>query len=73
MAIGGLNGSDPAPTLEQFKSYVKQGLIHYYISGGGMGGNQMGGSDAASEIASWVAENFEAQTVDGVTIYDLTE
>ncbi|WP_263390582.1 ArnT family glycosyltransferase [Bifidobacterium myosotis] len=73
MAIGGFNGSDPAPTLEQFKSYVKQGLIHYYISGGGMGGNQMGGSDAASEIASWVAENYEAQTVDGVTIYDLTE
>ncbi|MBT1171560.1 glycosyltransferase family 39 protein [Bifidobacterium sp. SO4] len=73
MAIGGFNGSDPAPTLEQFKSYVKQGLIHYYISGGGMGGNQMGGSDAASEIASWVAENFEAQTVDGVTIYDLTK
>ena len=73
MAIGGFNGSDPAPTLEQFKSYVKQGLIHYYISGGGMGGSQMGGSDTASEIASWVAENFEAQTVDGVTIYDLTE
>ncbi|KAA8820359.1 glycosyl transferase family 39 [Bifidobacterium rousetti] len=73
MAIGGFNGSDPAPTLEQFKSYVEQGLIHYYISGGGMGGNQLGGSDAASEIASWVAENFEAQTVDGVTIYDLTD
>ncbi|MBT1172152.1 glycosyltransferase family 39 protein [Bifidobacterium sp. MA2] len=73
MAIGGFNGSDPAPTLEQFKSYVKQGLIHYYISGGGMGGNQLGGSDAASEIASWVAENYEAQTVDGVTIYDLSE
>ena len=73
MAIGGFNGSDPAPTLEQFKSYVEQGLVHYYISGGGMGGNQLGGSDAASEIASWVAENFEAQTVDGVTIYDLTD
>ncbi|WP_258184534.1 glycosyltransferase family 39 protein [Bifidobacterium sp. UTCIF-37] len=72
MAIGGFNGSDPAPSLEQFKSYVEQGLIHYYISGGGMGGRQLGGSDAASEIASWVSEHYEAQTVDGVTIYDLT-
>lgn len=72
MAIGGFNGSDPAPTLEEFKSYVAQGLIRYYISGGGMGGSQMGGSDAASEIAEWVAENFTATTVDGVTIYDLS-
>ncbi|MDY4041480.1 MAG: glycosyltransferase family 39 protein [Collinsella sp.] len=72
MAIGGFNGSDPAPTLEEFKAYVEQGLVRYYISGGGMGGSQMGGSDAASEIAAWVAENFEATTVDGVTVYDLS-
>ena len=31
----------------------------------------MGGSNAGSEIAAWVAESFTAQTVDGVTIYDL--
>ena len=72
MAIGGFNGSDPAPTLEQFKSYVEQGLIKYYIaSGEGMGGMQMGGSDAASEIATWVAQNFSAQTVGNATVYDL--
>ncbi|NMN00392.1 glycosyl transferase family 39 [Bifidobacterium sp. DSM 109958] len=73
MPIGGFNGSDPSPTLEQFKQYVAEGRIHYYIGGGGMGGNQLGGSSAASEIAEWVAANFEAQTVDGVTIYDLTQ
>ena len=32
----------------------------------------MGGSSASSEIAAWVAENFTATTVDGVTLYDLT-
>ena len=73
MPIGGFNGSDPSPTLEQFKEYVAEGRIHYYIGGGGMGGRQLGGSNSASEIAEWVAENFTAQTVDGVTIYDLTE
>ena len=73
MAIGGFNGSDPAPTLEQFKEYVSQGLIHYYIAGGDMGGNQMGGSNTASEIESWVEENYTATTVDSVTIYDLTQ
>ena len=37
MAIGGFNGSDPSPTLEQFQAYVAQGKIHYFI-GGEMGG-----------------------------------
>lgn len=71
IAIGGFNGTDPAPSLDQFKEWVAAGRIHYYIAGGGMGG--MGGSDgAASQIAAWVEENFEAQTVDGVTVYDLS-
>ena len=73
MAIGGFNGSDPAPTLTQFKQYVAQGLIHYYVAGGGMGGSQMGGSNASSQIASWVSEHYAATTVDSVTIYDLTQ
>ncbi len=77
MAIGGFNGSDPSPTLAQFQQYVAQGRIHYFIGGGGFGGgpggNQQGGSNASSAIAAWVADSFTAQTVDGVTIYDLTE
>ncbi|MDF7640283.1 glycosyltransferase family 39 protein [Bifidobacterium sp. ESL0784] len=76
MPIGGFNGSDPSPTLAQFKRYVKEGKIHYYIGGGemggGIGGNQMGGSNASGQIATWVKANFKSQTVDGVTIYDLT-
>ena len=35
MAIGGFNGTDPAPTLAQFEKYVAEGRIHYYIGGGG--------------------------------------
>ncbi len=73
MAIGGFNGSDPAPTLAEFQARVGAGGIHYFISGGqGFGGGQMGGSQSASEIAAWVAQNFAASTVDSVTLYDLT-
>lgn len=72
MAIGGFNGSDPAPTLDEFKSFVEEGLVRYYISSNGIGDGQMGGSDAASEIAEWVSANFEAQTIDGITVYDLS-
>ncbi|SCG74281.1 hypothetical protein GA0070613_5497 [Micromonospora inositola] len=70
MAIGGFNGSDPSPTLAQFQRYVTDGEIHYFVGGGGFRAN--GGSSASQEIASWVAENFTAKTVDGVTVYDLT-
>ncbi len=72
MAIGGFNGSDPSPTLEQFQQYVAEGKIHWFIGGGGGFGGQMGGSRSSSQIAQWVQENFTAQTVDGVTLYDLT-
>ncbi|REJ05018.1 glycosyl transferase [Microbacterium bovistercoris] len=67
MPIGGFNGSDPSPTLEQFQQYVDEGRIHYFIASGGMG---MGGGN--SDIQSWVEANFAAQTVGGVTVYDLT-
>jgi len=75
MAIGGFAGSDDSPTLAQFQAYVHAGLIHYYIAGGGAGGGrggQDGGESSASQIASWVVANYTAQTVGGVTVYDLT-
>ncbi len=79
MAIGGFNGTDPAPTLAQFERYVAEGRIHYYIGGGGgLGGGGFGGgtrgstaSTPASQIESWVTGHFTAEAVDGVTIYDL--
>ena len=72
MAIGGFNGSDPAPTLAQFQQYVAEGRIHYFLGGGRMGGRSMGGSDAAQQISAWVAERFTATSVGGATVYDLT-
>src|SRR5205085_5883055 len=38
MAIGGFNGTDPAPTLAAFQKLVAEGRIHYFIEGGGFGG-----------------------------------
>ncbi|WP_407936514.1 ArnT family glycosyltransferase [Lentzea tibetensis] len=60
IAIGGWNGSDPAPTLEQFQRYVSDGKVRYFVSGRDNG-----------DIAEWVAANFEAQTIGGQTVYDL--
>ncbi|MGV9724956.1 glycosyltransferase family 39 protein [Nocardia beijingensis] len=71
MPIGGFNGSDPSPTLEQFEQYVAEGKIHYFV-GGGRGGPGSSSSSPSAQITQWVEENFTAIQVDGVTLYDLT-
>ena len=71
MPVGGFNGSDPSPTLAEFKADVAKGEIHYFI--GGTLGASNGGSNVSSQIASWVAAHYTATTVDGVTLYDLTK
>ncbi|MGV9942228.1 ArnT family glycosyltransferase [Streptomyces sp. NPDC003401] len=72
MAIGGFNGTDPSPTLAQFKQYVADGRIHYFISGGSGGG--MGGGDdgASAQVTEWVEATFQQVTVGSATFYDLT-
>lgn len=76
MAVGGFNGTDPAPTLDEFQRLVADGAIHYFIRSrimaGGFGGHTPSGSQAATEIAEWVQAHYHPVTVDDVTIYDLT-
>ncbi|MET7399089.1 glycosyltransferase family 39 protein [Dactylosporangium sp. NPDC005572] len=62
IAIGGWDGSDPAPTLAEFQQMVARGEIAYYISGGRGGGG---------DIATWVSANYTATTVGASTVYDL--
>ncbi len=71
MAIGGFTGTDPAPTLAQFKTYVAAGDITYYIAGGGMGGGPGRGSGSASQITSWVEGHFKSVKIGGQTVYVL--
>ena len=67
MAIGGFNNNGGVLSLAQFIRYVHAGQIHYYIaSGGGPGGS------STSQISAWVQKHFSAQTIGGITVYDLT-
>jgi hypothetical protein len=77
MAVGGFNGTDPAPAPARFQEYVAAGRIHYFVGDGmtrgpraGAGGG--GGSDYARRIAEWVRTRFTATTIAGTTVYDLT-
>ena len=71
MPIGGFNGSDPSPTLEQFQQYVAQGpdpLLHrrrWFRSAERW-------EQRVGAISNWVEQNFTATTIDGVTLYYLS-
>ncbi|MBF6357349.1 glycosyltransferase family 39 protein [Nocardia higoensis] len=71
MPVGGFNGSDPSPTLEQFQQYVRDREIHYFLGGGRVGPGGSAESES-SRISDWVEQNFTPTEVDGVTVYDLT-
>jgi 4-amino-4-deoxy-L-arabinose transferase-like glycosyltransferase len=75
MGIGGFNGSDPSPTLAEFRAYVAAGEIHYYIAGNDAAGfrGTRGGSAAAADINAWVTANFTPTTIGGITVYDLSQ
>ncbi|MGH3226052.1 MAG: glycosyl transferase, partial [Streptosporangiaceae bacterium] len=70
MAIGGFNGTDPWPTLAEFKELVADHEVHYYV---GQGSESFGGGQGSSAVAQWVAAHFTKETVGGQTIYDLTK
>ncbi|GGU02550.1 ArnT family glycosyltransferase [Actinomadura citrea] len=77
MAVGGFNGTDPAPTLAEFQRLARQGEIHYFVGGDrGQGGGRArsagSGSDAAQQISAWVAAHYTPATVGGTVLYDLT-
>lgn len=69
LAVGGFNGTDPFPTLEQFQAYVHSGAIRYFLGGAMQQGDS--GSDLSAQIVAWVEQNYTATTVDGVAAYDL--
>jgi hypothetical protein len=77
LAVGGFNGTDPAPTPAQFQAAVTAGRIHYFVArswGFPMLPHRSdhGGSDAAVRITDWVENNFVPQSIGGVTVYDLS-
>jgi 4-amino-4-deoxy-L-arabinose transferase-like glycosyltransferase len=77
MAIGGFNGTDPSPTLEQFQHYVAARQIHYFVRGGMTIGHwglpASGGSRESAEISEWVETHYAPQIIDRVVVYDLTQ
>ena len=76
MAIGGFNGTDPSPTLQEFQHMVAEKKIHYFIRARVMFGRWAGGSSGsrqAEDIGQWVQTHFAPMTMDRTVVYDLTQ
>jgi len=72
MAIGGFGGSDPVPTLSQFKDDVAQHKVAYYVVINNRGRGPGWGSRGHADIADWVASTFKASNVGDATVYNLS-
>ncbi len=71
MAIGGFIGSDPVPTLSQFKDDVAGHQITYYILPAANGHGAFG-RNVHTDISDWVQAHFTPVKVGTDTVYDLT-
>ncbi|MUL46038.1 glycosyltransferase family 39 protein [Mycobacterium sp. CBMA293] len=75
MAIGGFSGGDNSPTLAQFRQYVEDGAVHYFIVSDHKRGPGPGGPGdprgSGAEITEWVTAHFAKLDVGGATVYDL--
>lgn len=68
--IGGFAGTDPAPTLVEFRQLVERGDICFLI----WHENHLelpGRSVPLIEISEWVESEFESTLIDGTKVYDL--
>ena len=71
MAMGGFNGSDPDPSLDQLKAYIKSGELRFVIAAGAGFGGFGRGFGQVTGIAGWVRSNCQIAIVSGGTSTDL--
>jgi 4-amino-4-deoxy-L-arabinose transferase-like glycosyltransferase len=75
MAIGGFTGSDPVPSLGQFKADVSAGLVAYYVvekDWRGKAGGWPAGNRDHTGITEWVSATFAVTPVGNADVYDLS-
>lgn len=65
VGLGGYKGTDPAPTLAVFRTWVRDGRIHYLLPEGTIGA-------AGDAIGQWVGDHYTRQLVGTTPFYDLT-
>jgi 4-amino-4-deoxy-L-arabinose transferase-like glycosyltransferase len=75
MAMGGFMGSDPAPTVDELKAYVRDGRLRYVLlagrgagPGGFFGGDGQG--NVARERSDWITQACRPAGAPSAGLYD---
>ncbi|MQY30339.1 ArnT family glycosyltransferase [Nocardia aurantia] len=74
LAIGGFSGRDDSPTLAQFRQYVADGQVRYFLYRSRTDRQGRTGDPATSgaQITEWVRNHYSASRIDEIEVYDLT-
>ncbi|MCU1515348.1 MAG: glycosyl transferase family 39 [Pseudarthrobacter sp.] len=70
MPLGGFAGSDPFPTLDEFKAKVADGDICYFVEQEALLKVQAADS-ASTAVSAWVQGHYTAEKLGGTTVYRL--
>ncbi|GAA1691121.1 glycosyltransferase family 39 protein [Microbacterium sediminicola] len=71
LPIGGFNGNDAVPSLDEFIAMVDDGAVRFVMSSSAAGGQAAStGSSTSAEIRAWVEVNCETTDAAGTAIYD---
>ena len=73
MAMGGFLGSDPAPTADELRAFVRDGRLRFVIVGGGAGVPDFAGGRGgavAAERSAWVTSACRPVTTQTMIVYD---
>lgn len=72
MPLGGFAGTDPSPTLDEFKDRVAAGEICYLVQQEAFVEVQEPNSSSMA-ISTWVQNNFQSEKLRNTTVYRLTK
>lgn len=70
MPVGGFDGTDPFPTLEQFQDLVHAGRVGSMVIQK-LPPTTLEGHGEAARIVDWVSTHYKAETIDGAQYYAL--
>ncbi|UKA61871.1 ArnT family glycosyltransferase [Arthrobacter sp. FW306-04-A] len=72
LAVGGFDGTDPFPTLEQFQSMVRSGEVGSFVIKN-LPPLPAEGKGESARIVHWVENNFQPEVIEGASFYPLTQ
>lgn len=71
LPVGGFDGTDPYPTLEDFQGWVKGGRVGALVLKN-LPPLTLEGRGESARIVEWVRSHYVVEVIEGTEIYDLT-